>query len=193
MKISFPLILASASPRRIRLLQQIGIECTVHPSHINEEPLDGEPPWLLVQRLAFQKAREVAQHHKDSLIIGADTIVVLDGNILGKPQDAKNAITMLESLSGHTHTVYTGFSLLHSSSQKCLCDFETAQVTFRDLETDDIVAYVASGSPMDKAGAYGIQDDFGAVFVRRIVGDYYTVVGLPLSKLYVSLEYFKDA
>jgi len=184
-----PLILASASPRRLQLLTQIGIECITHPSNIDETPRDDEHPEFLVQRLAFQKAQATAQQYKDAVVIGADTIVYLDGKILGKPADSADAEKMLCTLSGRTHTVYTGFTLLDTATQRCICDYETANVTFGILDADDINAYVASGSPMDKAGAYGIQDDFGAVFVTHINGDYYTVVGLPLAKVYTALKH----
>ncbi|HZV12066.1 MAG TPA: Maf family protein [Candidatus Kapabacteria bacterium] len=189
MKFRNPIILASASPRRIQLLRQIGIECDVHPSNIDEET-DHKNPAALVEDLALRKAREVGSRFPKGIVIGADTIVVLDGNVLGKPKDAGDAKRMLRTLSGRTHTVYTGFCILDVETNKNVCDHEATEVTFRELDDKEIADYVASGSPMDKAGSYGIQDDFGAVFVTRIAGDYYTVVGLPLAKLYTRLKEF---
>jgi septum formation protein len=189
MKFPNPIILASASPRRIQLLRQIGIECVVHPSNIDEDT-DHKDPAMLVEDLAFRKAREVGSRFPEGIIIGADTIVVLDGNVLGKPKNADDAKRMLRTLSGKTHTVYTGFCILNTGTDKKICDHEATDVTFRELGDKEIADYVASGSPMDKAGSYGIQDDFGAVFVTKIIGDYYTVVGLPLAKLYTRLKEF---
>ncbi|HET7153125.1 MAG TPA: Maf family protein [Candidatus Kapabacteria bacterium] len=187
MKFPKPIILASASPRRIQLLRQIGIECAVHPSNVDEDT-DHNDPVHYVEELALRKAREVGNRFPDGIIIGADTIVVLNNTVLGKPKDTNDAKRMLRTLSGNTHTVYTGFCII--DAEKTVCDHEKTDVTFRELNDREIAEYVAAGSPMDKAGAYGIQDDFGAVFVTRIVGDYYTVVGLPLAKLYTRLKEF---
>ncbi len=185
-----PLILASQSPRRIALLRQIGLDPKVVPSNIEEtfDPLAS--PVENALRLAHAKATEVGDRFSDALIIGADTIVVLDDKYLGKPVDSEDAIRMLELLSGRTHVVVTGFALLDRPSNRSVTDFEETKVTFRMIPHEEIESYVAQGSPMDKAGAYGIQDDYGAVFVSRINGCYYNVVGLPLSKLYSRLQEF---
>ncbi|MCX6137078.1 MAG: Maf family protein [Ignavibacteriales bacterium] len=184
------IILASRSPRRASLLRQIGLRFVVEESSVEEVMEDHHEPEQVVQDLSLQKARDVARRHDDVVVIGSDTIVVLDGVKLGKPADADEAVAMLTQLSGRTHTVYTGFAFVDSLSKKEYIDFEKTDVTFRTLRDDEIRAYVAGGSPMDKAGAYGIQDDFGAVFIERIDGCYYTVVGFPLSKFYVAMESF---
>jgi septum formation protein len=135
-------------------------------------------------QLAMQKAECVAQNVREGLVIGADTIVVLDGRMLGKPDDPDDAVRMLRSLSGRTHTVATGIALVDRPSDRHLTAVELTDVTFRELPLGEIEEYVAGGSPLDKAGAYGIQDDYGAVFVTRIAGCYYNVVGLPLARLH---------
>ena len=128
---------------------------------------------------------DIAKQRVDnSIIITADTIVVLEGKVIGKPTSKTDAVKILSCLSGKVHTVYTGFCVLNQKTKKMLLDYERTEVEFRPLKKDEIIDYVEGGSPMDKAGAYGIQDDFGAVFVKRINGCYYNVVGLPLTKLY---------
>jgi septum formation protein len=187
---SVPIILASQSPRRSQLLKQIGITFSVHPSGIHEE-IDTASSFIEnVKRLSLHKAEDIANIKSNGIIVGSDTIVVIDQSVLGKPNSQENAIEMLKKLSGKTHTVYTGFALVDVQTKKTYSDHDETEVTFRDLHDDEIVSYVTTGSPMDKAGAYGIQDDFGAVFVKKINGDYYTVVGLPLSKFYTALKNF---
>lgn len=184
------IVLASQSPRRIALLRQIGISPEVIPSRI-EETLDvTQSPSDNAMRLAAAKAIEVGGKIEEGVIIGADTIVLLEGKYLEKPADPSDAIRMLEMLSGKTHVVITGFSILGKPDGRTVTDFEETRVTFRRIPRLEIEAYVAGGSPMDKAGAYGIQDDYGAVFVSRIEGCYYNVVGLPLSRLHMRLQAF---
>lgn len=155
-------------------------------------PADAEPA-SIVQMLAAQKADPVAAAHPDALTLAADTIVALDGDILGKPSSREEARQMLRRLSGATHTVYTGIALVHPASARETTAVTATDVTFGTLSDEEIAAYVATGSPMDKAGSYGIQDDLGALFVERIDGDYYNVVGLPLRRLYLTLrETFGD-
>ena len=185
-----PIILASRSPRRIHLLHQIGLSFTVQESGVDEHIPDGIAPEEVVRRLSLEKASRVAERLHDGIVIGADTIVVLDGKILGKPSSKGEAISMLSKLGGKTHTVFTGFAMIDVVSKKSYVDYEKTEVTFRRLSNEEIESYVESGSPMDKAGAYGIQDDFGAVFVERINGCFYTVVGFPLSKFYTSWNMF---
>jgi septum formation protein len=183
------LILASQSPRRRRLLERLGLtfEVIVSPAEeVVNEPL---APDELVQRLATKKAALVAQDHPDALTLAADTIVVLGGDVLEKPTDDDHARTMLERLSDATHTVLTGLALHHPATDRRVTAVEATRVTFAPLSTAEIDAYVASGSPLDKAGGYGIQDDFGALFVAHIDGDYYNVVGLPLHRLYQTLRH----
>ena len=187
-----PIILASRSPRRIHLLHQIGLSFTVQESGVGEHIPDGIAPEEVVRRLSLEKASRVAERLHDGIVIGADTIVVLDGKILGKPSSKGEAISMLSKLGRKTHTVFTGFALIDVESQKSYVDYEKTEVTFRGLSNEEIESYVESGSPMDKAGAYGIQDDYGAVFVERINGCFYTVVGFPLSKFYTSWNMFLE-
>lgn len=188
MKMTVPLILASRSPRRRRLLEQLGFAFTVHPSPASEEAPDGLGPEALVRYLAEKKAAPVAEAYPDALILAADTVVALGGAILEKPAGPQDARRMLRALSGRTHTVYTGFTLAHPASARQVTDAAATHVTFGALTDGEIAAYVASGAPMDKAGAYGIQDDHGALFIEGIEGDYYTVVGLPLRRLYLMLR-----
>lgn len=188
-----PLVLASQSPRRRELLRRLGLPCTVHPSEADEAVVPGTPPDALVRELALLKAADVARQHPDALTLGADTIVVLDGDVLGKPADTDEARAMLRRLSGRTHIVYSGLALVHPPDGREVTAYEATDVTFAPLSDDEIAAYVATGAPMDKAGAYGIQDDFGALFVARVEGDYYNVVGLPLHRLYRTLRaHFDD-
>ncbi len=193
MRLNVPLVLASASPRRRHLLRQLGLEVIVHPSHVEETVPDALAPETVVQLLAKHKAEAVAPTYPEALTLGADTIVVLDGDILGKPGCAGEAHAMLRRLSGRTHTVYTGFALVHPASRRAVTAFEATHVTFAHLSDEEIAAYVATGAPLDKAGAYGIQDDYGALFIPRIEGDFFNVVGLPLHRLYRILrKEFKD-
>ena len=178
-----PLILASASPRRLALLREAGFpEPVVRPALAPEPRLAGLAPGEVVTALALAKARDAAGRspEENAVVLGADTIVVLDGEILGKPRDEGEAADMLRRLSGRWHEVYTGLALLHGGRE--LARRECTRVCFRDLSPGEIAAYVASGEPMDKAGAYGIQGRAG-VLVRRLEGDYFSVVGLPLCLL----------
>jgi septum formation protein len=194
LKIDKPLILASKSPRRKKLLKQLGFEFAVVPSDVDENNLSTEiSPPEYAKELAYSKAKDIAEKTKEpAIIIGSDTIVVLDDKILNKPENSEDAARMLRTLSGRTHIVYTGISLVESVSLRNHTDVQRTEVTFRALTDDEISAYVVSGSPLDKAGAYGIQDDFGAVFVSHINGCYYNIVGLPLEMLYNSLKNFVE-
>jgi septum formation protein len=189
------LYLASQSPRRIALINLLGIRrIEIRPSSVEEVFDYSESPEAIVQDLAFQKAQatfaSLTKKDAHGVIIGADTIVYLGEKILGKPLDEVEASRMLQSLSNNTHTVFTGVALIDTKSKKSHTFVEQTNVTFRQLTDDEISAYIATGSPMDKAGAYGIQEDRGAVFVKRIVGDYYNVVGLPLCSLHQHLKNF---
>ena len=194
LRLSRPLVLASASPRRRQLLRQIGAEFRVVVSNADENAVPTHlAPDVYVQRLAAMKARAVAESLQESaIVIGADTTVVFQGEILNKPLDARDAEAMLTRLSGNTHEVFTGIALVcrdeSGQIKRSLEAVARTEVRFRPLEAREIQEYVAGGSPMDKAGAYGIQDDFGAVFVEEIRGCYYNVVGLPLELLYRKLR-----
>ncbi len=182
-----PIFLASKSPRRRKLLKQIGIKFKSFQVDLHEEIFDGEHPVQTVKRLSLHKMEEAAKKVSDAIIITADTIVVLDHEIIGKPKDEKDAFKILMKLSGRTHEVFTGFAILNQKTKKKIVSYERTYVTFRKLTRDEILDYIETGSPMDKAGAYGIQDDFGSVFVEKINGCYYNVTGLPIQKLYKEL------
>ena len=177
------IILASGSPRRAQLLKMIGLQFEVMESQVPEDLNLPQEPAAHVVELSRRKALEVAKRVEEGIIIGADTIVVLGEAILGKPKDREEAKDMLSKLSGKTHRVYTGFTLLEVPSQRSLSNWEVTEVKFRELEPWEIEEYVRSGGPLDKAGAYGIQDR-SAVFVEGINGCYYNVVGFPLTKFY---------
>lgn len=180
---SMELILASQSPRRKELLTLLGHPFRVQVASV-EETMEDLPIAQAVARLSHRKAAAIGAE-ADQIVIGADTIVVLDGNVLGKPRDAEDAIRMLRSLSGRTHQVMTGVCVM--SREQVLTHTEITQVTFRPLTEQEIVAYVATKEPMDKAGAYGIQGG-AARFVEGIQGDYYNVMGLPVCRLGLMLE-----
>ena len=184
------LILASASPRRRELLTQAGFEFQVHPAHIPEDPRPGEEPVAYVTRLAREKAQtafaRLAEESPSGLVVlGADTTVTVDGEILGKPEDAADAARMLRMLSGRSHLVVTGVAVVTAQSTEVAS--EVTAVRFLTLSEAEIEAYVASGEPMDKAGAYGIQGR-AARWIPRIDGCYFNVVGLPLALVSTMLE-----
>lgn len=178
------LILASASPRRHELLLTAGIDHVVRPSHISEDRVSNETPVQFVQRIAEEKARAVACGPAD-VVLGADTVVVLNGELFGKPVGQSDAIRMLRLLSGTSHQVYTGICLLGRG--KPIVDVATTEVRFVNLADREIEDYVRSGEPLDKAGAYAIQG-LASKFVSSITGCYHNVVGLPLSMVYGYLK-----
>lgn len=188
------IILASASPRRKKLLELINLPFEVIPSPVGEAFDPGLSPPEIVETLALRKAKDVASGKKDKLVIGADTIVVFEDEILEKPDSPKQAVEMLQRLSNNTHQVFTGVALVKTDGKGNIrdsCSFaERTDVVFGELDPEDVSRYVDSGSPMDKAGAYGIQDDLGALFVEGIEGDYYTVVGFPLYAFYQTMKQF---
>jgi septum formation protein len=195
-------VLASASPRRQELLRNAGISFTVQPADVDETPLIGESPRDCAERLAREKALAVWRERPQDLVLGADTIVVVDEAILGKPADGRDAARMLRLLSGRVHSVITGVCLVKPvasgqspvsaqsklrSAQKLRIAFETTLVTMSEISDDEIQAYVASGEPMDKAGAYAIQG-MASRWIPRIEGDYSNVVGLPVALVYRMLR-----
>ena len=181
------IILASASPRRKELLETAGIKFTVKVADVEEIIEAGLTPDKVVMSLARQKAKAVADGNPEAIVIGADTVVVLDDTILGKPESEQNAVEMLTSLSGRSHTVYTGVALVKGDRVRSFC--EATQVEFYDLTKEEIEDYVATKDCMDKAGAYGIQTQ-GCVLISKINGDYFNVVGLPVSKVYREVRDF---
>ena len=184
------IILASASPRRSQLLEQIGLNFIVHPSQVEEKYIEGQKPHIWVQNVALAKALDVANSLKEGVVIGADTIVVNENLILGKPKDEAEAQLMLKSLSGKKHQVLTGFAIVDgTNTDNYFTQVEITNVKFRSLRDKEIKAYVRSKEPLDKAGAYGIQG-LGALLIEEIEGCYFNVVGLPLSKIALGLEKF---
>jgi len=174
---SVDVVLASSSPRRRELLALIGISHTVDPADIDETPLPDEPPRSNAERLARTKALTVARREPNAVVIAADTIVVVDGDILGKPRDERDATAMLRRLAGRSHVVLTAVAVARGAT--LVSGVESVDVTFRPLSDADIARYIATREPMDKAGAYGIQG-FGATIVTRVDGDYFAVMGLAL-------------
>lgn len=176
-----PILLASASPRRRELFGHLGYPFTVARVDVDETPIKGESAEKTALRLARAKASAARQQHPNGVVVGSDTIVELDGQQLGKPKDEADAKAMLGRLSGKEHTVWTAVCVLGPESKETVTAAAT-RVRFRDMTEEEIARYVATGEPMDKAGAYGIQEK-GAVFVEGVTGDYFTVVGLPLCLL----------
>jgi len=185
-----PIILASRSPRRRVLLRQLRLKFKIHPSRIPEVFDLHRPPEKEARRLAIQKAVEVSRMYSKGIIVSADTIVVLGKRTLGKPSSEADAVRMLRMLSGKEHTVITAFALVDCRSGSRVTGTERTRVKFRTIGLKEIHSYVASGSPMDKAGAYGIQDDYGAVFVEKVNGCFYNVVGFPLMKFHLTFRKF---
>ncbi len=183
------IILASASPRRRDLLKQIGLTFDVQISEIDENVTGGVNPAGYVCDLAYRKALAVAEKAGSGLVIGADTIVVSGGELLGKPVDAAAAWQTLQFLSGTEHEVLTGVAVIDAATKKSIVAHEVTKVVFKQLTPEDIRGYIASGEPYDKAGAYGIQG-LGAVLVSEVRGCYFNVVGLPLARLADMLREF---
>ena len=179
------LVLASASPRRQELLRNAGIPFEVQPAHIAEDPLPGEAAEVYAERLAREKALAVAGQRPQDFVLGADTVVVVDGQILGKPSDAADAARMLRLLSGREHRVITGVCLVVSGQWSVAS--ETTSVTMSEISEKEITDYIASGEPMDKAGGYAIQG-IASRWIPRIEGDYSNVVGLPVARVWGMLR-----
>lgn len=183
------LILASGSPRRKQLLEQAQLQFSISASTVDETITETLTPDLVVEQLAVKKAKDVFERFEDSIIIGADTIVSINGTILGKPTNEEEAFHMLQQLSGKDHDVYTGVAII--SKGKTVVFHERTVVSFWELTVKEIEDYMASGEPFDKAGSYGIQG-LGALFVKKINGDYFNVVGLPLARTVRELKNFQN-
>lgn len=174
------IILASGSPRRKELMTLAGLDFEIKVADVDETLPEGIAPFDAVKMLSLKKAKAVADEYTDKIVIGADTVVAFDGKILGKPTDKNDAFEMLRMLSGQPHKVYTGVAIICNDT---ICNFyEETDVEFYPLTDDEIISYINTGEPMDKAGAYGIQGK-GCVLVKRINGDYSNVVGLPIARL----------
>jgi septum formation protein len=183
------IVLASASPRRKELLEQIGLRFEVEPSDYEEDIVPGSEPHEMARKLSLGKARAAARKHRNALIIAADTFVVFGDRVLGKPHSNAEAREMLRALNGQAHSVITGFTILDTETGKVLSRSVETRVHMRKLTLREIEDYVRTKEPLDKAGGYAIQG-LGAVLVDRIEGDYFNVVGLPLSALAESLREF---
>jgi septum formation protein len=181
-QLSSPFILASASPRRIELLRLLGLDFTVMPSGADESFRQGESPPAHTLRLSADKADMIAAAHPGSWVLGADTIVVIDGEVLGKPVDPEEARQMLKKLSARTHTVFTGFTLVRQEARIAVSGVVESTVLFRAISEDEMAWYVNSPEPYDKAGAYAVQG-MGAFFIKEIRGSYTNVMGLPLCEV----------
>jgi len=182
-------ILASSSPRRYELLKSIGLEFRVMPSHTDEDPIINGTPSEGVINNARKKGIEIAAKHPDSLIICADTIVVLGDRVMGKPVSEEDAYDMISNLSGQTHQVLTAVGLIIQKYERMSLDVVSTDVTFRKLNDEEIWAYINTGEPFDKAGAYGIQGQ-GAILIQGINGCFFNVVGFPLSRFFIMLDEF---
>lgn len=177
------IILASASPRRADMLEVLGVSFEAAPGNVNERPHSDEAPADYIIRLARAKVIDVARKRDTGLVIGADTIVVVDGKLLGKPEDRDDAERMLRQLSGRWHAVMTGVALYDAGTKREVVDYDKTLVRFAQLSEKEIDWYVSSGEPMDKAGGYAIQGK-GSIFVEEIAGNYHNVVGLPIPLVY---------
>jgi len=183
------IVLASQSPRRKKLLEQIGLKFDVDPSSYEEDmSLDIEPR-KLAEFLSLGKAKDVAQRHKNSIIISADTIVVIGGEVFGKPKTPEKSKYMLQKLSGKPHSVITGFTIIDTETNKQISKSIETKVYFKDILEEEMDSYIASGEPLDKGGGYAIQG-MGGLFVEKIEGDYFNIVGLPIIALAEELENF---
>lgn len=176
-----PLVLASQSPRRAQLLRALQLTFDVAPADIDETYVPGESPSAHAERLAREKALTVARQRPDALVVGSDTVVVVDGIVLGKPGDARDAVAMLMQLQGRAHGVETGIAIAYEG-ERVVSAVERVHVVFRSFDEQTASDYVATGEPMDKAGAYGIQG-FGSTLVERIEGDFFAVMGLPVVRM----------
>lgn len=183
------LILASASPRRKTILRSVGLNFRIIPAHVNEDSLMGEMPRQHVKRLSKSKAMLIARKHPDAWVLGADTIVVIDGVILGKPFNKKQARTMLKKLSGREHKVFTGFTLAHTGSGICHTQVIQSAVFFKTISPQEMNWYISCDEPYDKAGGYALQGK-GAYFIKAIRGSYTNIIGLPLCEVLETLKTF---
>lgn len=183
------IILASSSPRRKELLQLIHLPFTVHPSDVDENISEPLPPNKMVEELAYRKAADIAKNYHEGIVIGADTIVVLDDEILGKPKNVDDAFAMLTRLQGRTHEVYSGIAIIDAATEKNKVTHQKTKVVMKPLTEEEITLYINTKEPMDKAGSYGIQG-IGAMLIEGIEGDYFNVVGLPVSLLTQELQHF---
>lgn len=183
------IILASRSPRRKQLLEQIGLEFEIDPSNYEEDMTLKTKPRELTEFLSLGKAKDVAQRHRNSIIISADTIVAVDDEVFGKPKTPEKAKYMLQKLSGRAHSVITGFTIINTETNEQITKSVETKVYFKDISDEEMDAYIATGEPLDKGGGYAIQGK-AALFVEKIEGDYFNIVGLPILVLTEELKKF---
>jgi len=183
------IVLASKSLRRKQILEQVGLAFSIDVSNFDEKTVSAKKPGELVKLLSLAKANAVAHKYKDAIVIGSDTVVVLGSEILGKPETKKEAKKMLGKLSGKTHSVFSGYTVVDVKDKKTISGYVETKVKFKDLTDKEISTYVTKCEVLDKAGAYAIQDK-AAVFIEYIQGDYLSVVGLPLAAIYKALSKF---
>jgi septum formation protein len=181
------IVLASKSPRRKQLLEQIGLEFEISESGYQEDMKAFNNPYDLCKFLALKKAEDVASNYLDAIVIGADTFVVFEGRFIGKPKNINDAKKTLRMLSGKEHEVVTGFAIIDTKGKNIINDFGEARVRFRELSDEEIEEYVNTGEPISMAGSYGLMNK-AAVLIENIDGDFYSIVGLPLGKIYVELK-----
>lgn len=185
-----PIILASSSPRRKKLLEEAGFTFTVDPSNFDESKVTTRNPHEMVKQLSLEKARKVAKRHPNSIIIGADTTVFCDGQILEKPKDIEDVKRMLQLLSNKIHSVITGITVITTEMNQEIVESYESHVTFKKLDEKDIDVYIATGEPFDKAGGYAVQEGLSKKFVKELDGDYTNTVGLPIESLRKILKKF---
>ena len=188
--LSSPFILASASPRRKELLRSVGLKLKIIPAHVDETHINGESPQTHVRRLSSDKATVIADQHPKALVLGADTIVVIDGRILGKPKNKRQACEMLTRLSDREHKVFTGFTLAHVTTKVYKTKVIQSAVRFKKISPEEMEWYVSCDEPYDKAGGYAVQGK-GASFIKSIRGSYTNVIGLPLCEVLEELKNLK--
>ena len=180
------IILASKSPRRIELMESLGVEFKVEVSEIDESKFTNDDPLVLNQILALEKAKVIAQYHFNDIVIGSDTIVTLDNKVLGKPKDKEDARKMLKQLSGNTHEVVTSIAII--KNDEVYKHTSISKVSFYEINDKEIEDYLNTNEPYDKAGAYAIQGEFGKKFIKNINGDYYAIMGFPIANVYHILK-----
>ncbi|MDO9231679.1 MAG: Maf family protein [bacterium] len=181
------IILASRSARRKALLEQMGLEFEVRESEYEEDMTAMSDPYELVKFLARKKGEDVAKHYEDAIIISGDTFTIFEGKFIGKPKDEEDAFQTLRNFSGKTHEMVSGFAIIDTKNKIVVNDFDKAQVKFRDLSEEEIADYVATKEPLSRGGSYGMME-LGAVLIESIEGDFYSVIGLPLNKIYPELK-----
>ncbi len=180
------IILASKSPRRIELMNSLGFEFKIEVSKIDESSFHFDNPFKLNQTLALEKAKAIVKKYSSDIVIGSDTIVTLNNEILGKPKDKNDAMMMLKKLSGKTHEVVTSIAII--KNKEIIQDTSISKVTFYEMSKKEIEDYLNTNEPYDKAGGYAIQGSFGKKFIKNIEGDYYAIMGLPIAKVYHYLK-----